>query len=285
MALRFPRVSLLVAPLVLVVALPLHAAKQRAVRVPSDCSFTLMASADAVPSSGEVRVVTVEGASATCTSWLAFSPVDWIVLQPSGSQLFVNIAPNPTQLPRSATLRIAGQPYLVAQDANVVVSPPVETSLLVNGHFDHGLEPWGWQDRYPNGPGEALWSTEDANGSAASGSILMRSTGTTRGFQRLQCVDAESGVIYAYGGVVRAASREGGQEAIAVLEYDQPACGGDFTRDNENRFRANAPLTWQRYDFRFRTGASTRSLLFVIASLAAAPPFDAWFDDLYLRRE
>jgi hypothetical protein len=91
--------------------------------VPLTCSFSLSANSVAVDASGGQRTVGVT-TGPTCT-WTAQNFVDWIQLQPTtgigAGTVALSIAPNPGP-PRSATIVIAGLPFVVNQGVTTAVS-------------------------------------------------------------------------------------------------------------------------------------------------------------------
>ena len=92
--------------------------------LPLQCSFGLSANSVAIDSSGGQRTVGVT-TGPTCT-WTAQTFVDWITLQPASGvgagTVVLTIAPNPGP-PRSATVVIAGVPFVVNQGVVAAVQP------------------------------------------------------------------------------------------------------------------------------------------------------------------
>jgi hypothetical protein len=256
------------------------------------CSFSLVPSWGSTPvaSGGVTRaLVLVYGQSDECSQWAAYSPVDWITVEaaPQAAQpgAFVTVVPNATTQTRNATLVIAGIRLVVTQEGASTVSPPVSsTNLIVNGTFDRDLAGWGWQARYPNSIGTPQWSQFDANGSPASGSMLLRDSDFlfAQGFQQLQCVRITSGRTYAFGGKVRTGST-GGEALIAFLTYNTTDCSGNYSIRYVPSVPRDEPGVWHKYDFTQFVGGSARSAILLFGSAADTPPFDAWFDDAYLQ--
>lgn len=282
--------SRLVAAAALVVALaPVALARVRAVHHPAErCSYQLVPAwgTATIPAAGVERgMVFVYGQTATCSQWLGYSSVDWatVVSAPSDAQpaAYVTVAPNTQQEPRTTTLVIAGVRLELTQDAAPAIANP---GLVTNGTFHTNIANWGWQSRFPNGRGTAMWSPIDANGSPNSGSILLRDLGTGLAFQQLQCIPANPNTTYRLAAKVRTgASTEIGEGILALFTYPEADCSTDFTAQSINSARPASPGVWQEFSFTMRTGSRTRALLIVIASSANVPPFETWFDDIDLR--
>jgi hypothetical protein len=96
--------------------------------IPLACSFALSAASDFVGQAGGDRTVGVI-TGPNCT-WTVQNFVDWIKVQPAGGSgpatVILTVAPNPGP-PRSATLVIAGQPFIVNQG---VTTTTTTTSVL-----------------------------------------------------------------------------------------------------------------------------------------------------------
>jgi len=283
-------------PLILLVLLaPVASARRRTARHPATlCSFSLVPTWGATPiaAAGVTRAqVLVYGQTADCARWAAYSPVDWITVEaaPTAGQpaAFVTVTANATNSQRSATLIIAGLRLVVTQDAGATISPPVAGNLLVNGTFDRDIAAWGWQSRFPNGIGNAEWSQLDANGSPASGSFLMRDVDfvTGQAFQRLQCVRVDGG-FYDYGAKVRTGSA-GGVVEIAFITFASTDCSDVAYKNYYVSFATPpTPGVWQKFDFVQGASGTARSAIIVLAVAAdPQPPFDVWFDDVYLRKK
>jgi hypothetical protein len=243
----------------------------------------------AVGADGLTRaLVLVYGQTQDCSQWEAYSPVDWITVEaaPLAAQpgAFVTVAPNPASTSRSATLIIAGVRLVITQSGAALVSPPVANSLLVNGTFDRNVSSWTWFSHFPNGIGTAEWSQFDANGNPASGSMLLRDSDFLAGqaFQQLQCVRIPTGGgVYEYGAKIRTGSAQG-EMALALLTYTSTDCSGNYNGRVEH-WNRQQPGVWQTYAFSRPFAGSVRSALIVLASAADTPPFETWFDDVYLR--
>lgn len=264
-------------------------ARVRAVRHPADqCSFSLSPAwgTAAIPSEGLTRIpVIVHVQTGTCVQWSAYSPVEWVVVEaaPLDAQpaAYVTVARNDSPESRTTTLIVAGVRLELTQEGAPAIANP---NLVTNGAFHTNLDGWIWYDgRFPNGAGAASWSPLDADGSPASGSILLRDTGFQLAFQRLQCLPAGRSTDYRFGAKVRtgqASTR--GDGAIALFTYASDDCTGEFTSDTTRRLSPAEPNVWQEYEFTMRTGSRTQSMILVIASGAAAHPFDTWFDDVFV---
>jgi hypothetical protein len=283
-------------PVVLVLLLSLAvaggaAAKVRAVKPPSpNCSFSLSPSfGTTVAAAGVSRAaLSVIASPATCTSWNAYSLTDWVTVVREGNNVLVDVAPNPTSTPRVATLLVAGRRYEFSQEGAAVITPPVAGNLVANPGFDTGLAPWGFQDRFPNGPGSAAWASFDANNNPSSGSIRLRNTRPAEGshtFQQLQCVAVEASQIYEYGGKFFATSGSAGTAVFAIVEYADDNCDVAAVSSENQTPRIRVAGTWQSESYTKRMGPTTRSAFVVIGSRAtAAGTFEIFIDDVFLRK-
>ena len=281
------RLLLLLALALLVV--PVASARIRVVRHPAEpCSFSLLPTwgTTPVPAAGQTRgSVFIYGQTATCAQWNAYSSVDWVTVEaaPFDAQpaAYVTVSPNTAPEGRTTTIIIAGIRLEVAQEgAPAIVNP----NLVANGAFHTNIDGWIWYDgRFPNGLGTASWSPLDANGSPASGSIVMRDSGSGLAFQRLQCIPAQARTLYRFGAKARTiASSQRGEGTIAFFLYPSPDCSGDFS-DRTIQVVSPAELNvWEEYAFTMRTGSRTESVLLILASAAFAPPFETWFDDVFV---
>ncbi|HVG24947.1 MAG TPA: BACON domain-containing carbohydrate-binding protein [Thermoanaerobaculia bacterium] len=270
------------------------ASRRRAAHSPAtECSFSLVPTWGNAPisASGVTRaLVLVYGQTQECAGWAAYSPVDWITVEaaPMAAQpgALVTVAPNTATIARSATLAIAGIRLVVTQEAAATVAPPVgNPNLLANGTFDKDVSAWGWPRRdYPNGPGSPQWSQFDANGSPASGSMLLRDVDFLFGqaFQTLQCVRIQSGKTYAFGAKIRVGSSDG-DAPLAFLTYQSSDCSGNYKIRNVQTAKPQ-PGIWQPFDYTQRVELEERSAVLVFGSAAnTAPPFEVWIDDAYIR--
>ena len=265
--------------------------RRRAVRSPApQCSYTLSpAFATTVASSGLTRgVLNVNASPSTCTSWNAYSLTDWVVVTRSGNIVEVDVAPNPANAARIATILVAGIRYSFSQEGAPVISPPIAGNVLTNPGFDRDLSFWGFQDRFPNGPGFAAWSASDARSNPSSGSILLRNTraagATGHTFQQFQCVAIDAGEIYEYGGTFFATSTNV-SAVFAIVEYTDVGCDVKAFASENQTPRIDTPGTWQTETYTKRMGPETVSAFVVIGSLArVAGTFDVLMDDVFLRK-
>lgn len=285
------RIAVTVAVVLLALAPP-ALARRRAVHHPAaQCAYSLApAWSGPIAAAGVTRAaVLVYGQSQQCAGWAAYSSASWATVEaaPMDAQpaAYVTIAPNPDPAPRTVTLIIAGVRLQVTQDAASTVSPPrTFDNLVVNGTFDGGIAPWGWQARFPNGRGTAQWSSFDANGNPQSGSILLRDEDGDLAFQQLQCVAVEASTRYRFGATVRSASTNG-NGIMAVFLYASPTCAGSFTDQTIQTIQPSQLGVWQRFSWTTRTRPSTQAVIVVIAAGTNAPPYEMWFDDVFVRKE
>jgi hypothetical protein len=284
---------LLVLPLALVLLAPIaEAQRQRAVHSSAPpCSFSLsLAYADPVPDVGMVRGRIVLTPSApTCTSWNAYSPVDWIVFEPGNpaNEAAMTVKRNESTTARAATVRVAGLELNVTQQGKVEV-PIIEVGVVKNGTFASDLANWGWQDRFPNGVGTVTWAAGiDANGSAASGSMRLRNTLLDGpGMQSLQCVSVEAGVVYNFSFAYRMQVSGSGLMQVSVFDLESADCTGPYFVRFTKQYFPNGTDAWRRDTNTFRLGGTARSSLIVFASKTQTnAAFDVYIDDVVMKLE
>lgn len=275
----------------LVSAVDSAAERRRAVRSPAQqCAFSLSVPFGmTVTAEGfENGTIQVIGSPSNCTSWNAYSLTGWVTVERVNNSVLVDVAPNPTNLPRSAVLLIAGIRYEFTQDGAQVIAPPVDTNVLKNPGFDRDLSFWGWRDEFPNGPGSDAWSSSDANGNPNSGSIRLRSTrapgAAGHTFQRLQCVAVEGGQIYDFGGKFRGPSTNG-NAIFVVVEYTGENCDTGAVTPSPVATKVRAPNTWESESRSQRLTSNTKSAFVIIGSLATVSgTFDLLIDDVFLKK-
>ena len=264
-------------------------ARVRAVRHPAvPCSFSLAPAwgTAAVPAAGLTRIpVVVFSQTPGCVQWSAYSSVAWATVEaaPLDAQpaAYVTVAPNDSPEARTTTLIVAGVRLDLTQEGAPAIANP--NNLVTNGAFHTNIDGWIWYDRFPNGRGEASWSLLDANGSPASGSILLRDSGSGDGFQRLQCLAVNKSTDYRFGAKVRTGQpRTRGDGLIALFTYASEDCSGEFTSNTTKLLSPAEPNVWEAYEFTMRTGSRTQSMLVIIISGAITPPFETWFDDIFV---
>ncbi|HYC91088.1 MAG TPA: BACON domain-containing carbohydrate-binding protein [Thermoanaerobaculia bacterium] len=277
---------------VAVLAPAASASRRRSTHHPAPaCSFSLVpvwGNGSVSPDGLTRALVLVYGQTQECSQWAAYSPVDWITVEaaPLAAQpgAFVTVSPNAAATSRTATLIIAGVRLAITQDGAARISPPIADNLLLNGTFDRNVSSWTWFSHFPNGIGTAEWSQFDANGSPASGSMLLRDSDFLAGqaYQQLQCVRIPTGGgFYEYGAKIRTGSAQG-EMAIALLTYGSTDCSGNYNGRVEHWDRPQQGV-WHSWKFSRPMPGSVRSALIVLASAADTPPFETWFDDVYLR--
>jgi all-beta uncharacterized protein len=284
---RFLGVSLALA--FLAVAPYAEAQRQRAVRSPAPpCSFSLSVGyADPISDAGMVRGHITVTPLAGCTSWNAFSPVDWIVFEDdTTTDVKITVQPNSSTNARTAKVRVAGLDFSVTQQGRVEV-PIIETGVVKNGTFAADLANWGWQDRFPNGVGTVTWNALDANGNPGSGSMRLRNTALPGpGMQSLQCVNVSAAAIYTFSfayGMMPA----GGLMQVSVFDLDTEDCTGPYVLRFTKQYFPNGDENWRRAATDpFRVGAFAKSALIVFASkTTTSNAFDAYIDDVVLKLE
>jgi len=262
--------------------------RRRSVRTPAPpCTFSLSSAVpDPVSEVGVTRAaVQVIPAEGGCTSWNAFSEVDWISVETDPSTAYLTVQANPLPSVRSSLVRIAGIQLNVTQAAQSgPISPPSAGDLVANGHFDSDLAHWGWQDRFPNGTGDVSWSTFDATGSNSSGSIRLRDDLTSGpAYQQLQCIQATPGT-YDYGFSVRADTRTGVRGIIAILQFDTPDCSGSYGTYPTKIVQVAAAGAWEQHTYTQTLASDKKAFLIVIGSWAREAGLQTvWIDDVFLK--
>ncbi|HEX2835266.1 MAG TPA: BACON domain-containing carbohydrate-binding protein [Thermoanaerobaculia bacterium] len=260
-------------------------------RVPApQCSFSLsFGFADPIPDAGLAGgFITLTPSASGCTSWSAYSPVDWISFATqSTTQAVMVVTANPSTGARSASVRVAGNDFTVTQQGKV--EPPlIETGIVKNGTFDLDLANWGWQDRFPNGVGTSNWSNVDANGNSLSGSLLLTSVpGSVPGIQRLQCVQVTPATGYTFSFAYRMSATlpTAGLSAVSIFELESDDCSGPYSLSETGTYYPNGTNDWRRSTFSkpFRFGS--RSALIVFASKTqTSAPFDLYVDDVIMKQ-
>lgn len=272
------------------IALPAEA-RRRAVRFyDPPCQYVLTPLFTMpLPESGIDRgEIAVGIAGPNCAGWAVISPVEWIHIEASEAVAYITADPNESAEERRATVSIAGELLEIVQSASSgggPISPPIALNLLQNGSFHTDLAGWGWFDRFPNGSGDASWSPVDANGSPASGSILLRDRLESENgpaYQQLQCINATPGQ-YDYGFAVRAESTTAVQGVIAFLQFTGLDCTGTYPGYTARTVIPPADGTWHRETWTASLGTRYRSILIVIGSWARQPGLQpVWIDDVFV---
>ena len=281
--------------IVIAVLAPAAEAKRRAVHHPTTpCGYSASPAWNgSISSAGITRAPVVVFAQAPgCTKWGAYSSADWITIEaaPLDAQpaAYVTVAPNPdVSSSRSGTILVAGIRFTINQDSAARIAPPTVSNLIPNGTFDTAILPWGWPARFPNASGGvAQWSQFDANGSPISGSLFLRDNDHGLAYQQQQCVPVTKSTNYRYGAKVRSmVGTEGGEGIMAVFLYQTPDCSGEkFTGQFVSVLRPKEPGVWQEFTFDMRSGSQTQAVIVVIAAAANVPPYEIWFDDVFLRQ-
>lgn len=281
-----PRSLALLSLAVFLVTPPAAAQRRRAVRaVAPVCTYSLqVAFADPVPDGGMQRgQVRVSGFPASCTRWSAYAYDSWVTVETDATTAYVTVLPNGDANVRTAHLTIAGQRLDLTQLGRTEVAEP---NLLTNGKFDADLQDWGWLARFPNGNGTATWSSDDANDSPASGSMLLTDdVASGPAFQQLQCVnDVEPGGVYDFGAAVRSFSPSNAKPVMALVEYDAPDCAGNYPAYQARTITVAQAGTWERRSYTVPVSFDAKSVSVIVAGWARAEGVQqVWIDDVFLR--
>ncbi|HEX2059985.1 MAG TPA: hypothetical protein VHK90_04535, partial [Thermoanaerobaculia bacterium] len=144
---------------------------------------------------------------------------------------------------------------------------------------------WGWQDRFPNGNGDATWSSLDAGGSMSSGSMRLRDDlASGPAYQQMQCVNTAPGV-YDYGFSVRTANRDAARAVMAFVPFEGANCTGAYPTNYPVR-TVTLPQsgTWASYTYNSTLDAQYQSVGIIVAGWARQTGTqEVWVDDVFLR--
>jgi hypothetical protein len=98
------------------------------------CSFTVTPTEIDVPKSGGTATVTVEAAISGC-EWTVQNTLSWVTDTPEqgtgNGSVTLQIAANPLQFSRSATIRVAGELIIIRQSNVDQLSAPVNPRVVV----------------------------------------------------------------------------------------------------------------------------------------------------------
>ncbi|HYI13067.1 MAG TPA: BACON domain-containing carbohydrate-binding protein [Thermoanaerobaculia bacterium] len=261
--------------------------RRRAVRTPGpDCTFTLSPSfSNPVTEAGLTRASVLVLGSPGCDSWAAYSTAGWVTIDRDPATAYITVQPNDTGETRATQLTIAGQPLDIVQNADSgPISPPTLPNVMQNGSFHLDLSHWSWQTRFPNGDGVATWTSLDANGSIASGSMHMTdTTASTQAFSQSQCRQTAPG-WYDYGFAVRASSRTGVRAIIALLEFDTPDCSGSYPAYSVKQVQVAEPGVWEAHTYTEYLNDDKVAVMLIIGSYARQEGVqEVWLDDVFVR--
>lgn len=160
-------------------------------------------------------------------------------------------------------------------------------NLVLNGDFQSGL--LGWTNTNPNDM-TALWTPNDASGSAGSGSaqIANISAGAENGVTLVQCVPVNTGQTYTYAAKVRIPSGAGQDLSNRALVSLRWYSGPDCTTPNGGSIQANgSPQSFdvwvsQTSTANARVGARSAEVRALVSKVPAGGSFTAQFDDITL---
>ncbi len=163
--------------------------------------------------------------------------------------------------------------------ASLVGSRAVAQSL-VNATFSSGLTGWSYQEPI------ALWTSQDANGSPVSGSVLVTNTNTATSEVTLrQCVTLSGGRTYDFGAKAKVASGQAatGGARTRVLPYPTENCSGPYLFYKTSSSVAGGG-EWSSVVGSVDVPADAKSLSFLLVLLknGSTGQFQASFDDAWL---
>ena len=272
------RTRLLPLLLTLAIAMPLAAATRRRSVSPDHCVSTVSPASVSIPAEGGHATV-----AATVTGGCTWSPIaseSWIAAAAVSGGVSIDVAANP-----STTQRIG---FVHVRSALVVVTQAGNPNLVSNGGFDSGTT--GWSPRFSTGQGSISWGAGTFAPPTAGGAnaVLVTSTESGKSYQLDQCINVTRNTRYEVGTKVLIPSgQSSGLAGIAVYEYQVPDCNAPLGFvDSFNRRQTNVDSPtgiWVDATILFFTDSRTQSFLLVIGVGGTAPPFSAWFDDVYVR--
>jgi hypothetical protein len=205
----------------------------------------------------------------------------WATLPDSSKELVMRPLIQPPPAPAGAGER---PQVLVKVSESLTHKGPRGRNWLENGHFDRDLAKWGWPRRFLNAAGAAVWSRVDASDQASSGSAELRVTlGGGNVYQQAQCLNLAPGDYY-YGLSYRQASREGSRAVIALINFKDLDCNGDYAPYQPQTLASRQPGVWESHAYRGSLAPQYKSLMVVIGVWARHEgTHSVWFDDVSVR--
>jgi hypothetical protein len=260
--------------LVLLAALPISAASRRRAASLDRCSEVVLPASLSVPAAGTHAFVSVT-VNGGC-SWSPVTTDSWITAVPATGGISVDVAANSALTPRTGLIHVRESVVVVTQAANSI------PNLISNGGFDTNIA--GWSDTFSTGTGSAVWSNFNGGGRA-----LITSAEVRKGFQLAQCVAVSGGKTYQTGvKTFVPGDQASGQTTLAIFEYHVPGCPS-LTAPYFGKIINPGATTvgaWFDNTFSWNTDFATQSVLIVIgAGFTEAPPFRAYFDDVFVREK
>lgn len=233
----------------------------------------------AAPAAGGSAAVNITATGACLFD--AKTSAGWIVITRTAQGLTLQLAPNPTTVPRTATIDVGGYIVTVTQPA------PEVTNLLANGTFD--VDTAGWTNVFSTGSGAARWSSDPVNTRITPGGGVadIRSTQPQYGYQLHQCVAIKTNTRYDFGAQVFVPSGQdaAGEAALGAYLFSTADCTGGYYDSVPVQYSSPRDV-WTSLARSFTTDGRARSVIVVISVGGAnAPSFHAYFDDVYLREK
>jgi Viral BACON domain len=265
--------------LIVIVASTAGAASKRRAASPDRCSSTVAPASLSFPSAGGHATVNVS-VTGGCT-WSPVASDSWISAAPAGNQVSVDVGANSATTARTGLIHVRGAVIVVTQDAN--------SNLLQNPGFDNGLA--SWSNVYSSAPGSASVGTTSvivSPGPSPNAALITSNGGLHTGYQLSQCVNIKGGTQYEAGTrTLIPPGQSAGVINFVIFEYWVPDCPMSPSYHASIPFVANSPIgSWFDPSVTWRSDLNAQSVLIVIgAGGTDAPPFSAWFDDVYLREK
>ena len=266
------------------VAFPVAAQRRRAAVVPSACVLTVSPRTLSVPSGGGSLSIGV-GESGVC----AYTPTasdGWIVVTKQAGGVSVQVQANSATNGRTGTINIGGYVVTVTQEGSPIISPPTLPNLLTNGGFNTDLS--RWTSLFTQGNGTATWQSSGIpTPPGGTGYVLINSTRSASVHQIEQCANVKPNQRYEVGTqfYIPSGQHSSGLINLALFELIEPDCtnvGYVSSRIPQVKEPVNV---WTPLTFTYTTGGQAKSVLIVIGAGSNAPPYRAYFDDVYLREK
>lgn len=247
---------------------------------PSACTLSVSPSTIAAAPTGSSAAITVS-ANGNCL-FDAKTSAGWLVLTRTAQGYTVQIAANAATTARTGTIDVGGYIVTVTQPAGEL------PNLLANGTFN--TDTAGWLNHFSVGTGSARWATDQA-ASIASGTpqgvAELRSTAARSGYQLHQCIAVRPNTRYDLGARIMIPS---GQDStvsttLSVFPYSSSDCSGGYI---ESSIVSYAPQrdSWLSVARTITTSGAAQSMVFTFSVGGGnAPPYTAYFDDVYLREK
>ncbi len=265
-----------------------YGAPRRRAASPDRCTEIVTPSTLSFPASGGQSAFNVSVKGGCPVTPIAAD--SWLTVATAGSIITVTAAANTSTTPRTSLVHVRASVVVVTQDAT--------TNLVQNGSFDHDIS--GWTTEFSVGIGTATWA--DGGGiivappSTPQGAaqITWQQFGTGNppgaGYQLDQCVPVSGNTHYTAGASAFIPAGQGsGVVTFGIYEYWNTGCAqhGSIAFHGYRNEQTGLPIgQWFAFQpvITWLSDPRAQSVLVVIgAGGSPAPPFTAYFDDVYVR--